>query len=93
MFQGALPDAFSRGGASANIARLLSAVAFSFFHIFVYNFDIVNMVVAFVFAIIMQYVWDRDYPLGSCGIHAAWNVVVIAGSFSLWTFDVALLGV
>jgi hypothetical protein len=91
-FRGALPEAFGKGHAPADTARLLSAASFSLFHVFVYDFSVVNLAVAFVFGLIMQYVWDSKYPLASCGLHAAWNVVVLGGSFSLWAFDVALLG-
>lgn len=91
-FRGALPEAFAKGGAPAETSKLIAAASFSLFHVFVYDFNIPNLIIAFIFAIVMQYVWDREYPLACCGIHAAWNVVILAGAFSLWPFDVTILG-
>lgn len=99
MFRGALPVAFEKSHVSPGTARLLAAVSFSLFHVWVYQFDMTSLITAFVFALVMQYIWDGGsntrrigYPLAACGIHAAWNTVVIAGSFSLWPIDFALLG-
>lgn len=86
-FRGALPLIFDQSGASPRAARLLSAGFFAILHVFIYSFNALSLFIAFIFGLIMQYVWDggevesktRGYPLGAVGLHAAWNVVVIGG--------------
>ena len=95
-FRGALPRILDESGASPRASRLLSAVGFASFHMFIYAFDMVLLFIAFIFGLTMQYVWDggdvesktKGYPLGAVGLHAAWNVVVIAGPIqSIMSFD------
>lgn len=99
-FRGAITSALQKGKMNPYSARLLSAVAFAGFHVFVYEFNITALVTAFIFGLCMQYVWDGGkvpknskmskigYPLACAGIHAGYNTVIVAGSFSLWAFDV-----
>nr|WP_321496301.1 CPBP family intramembrane glutamic endopeptidase [uncultured Methanolobus sp.] len=99
-FRGAFPKALMRSKFTPGQARLFSAIAFSLFHVWVSDFDVSFLITAFVFGLIMQYVWDGGsttskkpgYPLASCGLHSAWNVVMIAGSFCMMPFDISILG-
>ena len=88
LFRGALPTALDRGNMHPRTSRLVAAVAFSLFHWWAFDGNMVGLVAAFFFAILMQYIWDGGdvrtktpgYPLVAVGAHAAWNVTVIAGS-------------
>ena len=95
-FRGALPRILDESGTSPRASRLLSAFAFASFHVFIYAFNMVSLFIAFIFGLVMQYIWDggeiesetRGYPLGAVGAHAAWNTVVIAGPIqSIMSFD------
>ena len=98
LFRGAIPTALDRGNNNPKTSRFVSSVAFSLFHWWAADGDFVFLVAAFFFALLMQYIWDGGsvktktpgYPLVAVGLHAAWNVTVIAGSF---TFSVLVGGV
>ena len=91
MFRGAIPAALDKGKMSSSASRFVAATAFAGFHYWAYNGDIPSMIAAFLFGLLMQFFWDggsvksktKGYPLVSCGLHAAWNVTVIAGSFCI----------
>ncbi|WP_340819041.1 CPBP family glutamic-type intramembrane protease [Methanolobus sp. WCC4] len=84
-FRGAIVKAFQTGKMkmTEGNARLFSAIAFSLFHVWVSDFNITFLITAFFFALAMQYIWDKGYPLASAGLHTSWNVVVIAGSLTI----------
>ncbi|NPE27633.1 CPBP family intramembrane metalloprotease [Methanococcoides sp. SA1] len=100
MFRGAIPEALDKGEMAPNVSRLISAAAFAGFHVYVYEFQFGLLLAAFAFGLLMQYIWDggsvessrSGYPLMACGLHAAWNTVVLAGSMSLWPFNPLTLG-
>lgn len=92
MFRGGLPAVFQKSGMSKASSILVSNIAFAVFHGWVQNWDISLMVSAFVFGMLMAYFWyggnlkdDKTvgFPLASCGLHSAWNVVVLSGPFAI----------
>ena len=99
MFRGALPKSFEKSNVSPGVSRLLASVAFAGFHVWVYQFEITALLTAFIFGMVMQFIWDGGsntrklgYPLAAVGLHAAWNIVILSGSLSMWPFDVLSLG-
>ena len=90
LFRGAIPTALDKGNMNPNVSRLVAAGAFAGFHWWAFDGNMVGIFAAFFFAILMQYIWDGrsvktktpGYPLVAVGLHAAWNVTVIAGSFA-----------
>ena len=86
-FRGALPLIFDQSGTTPRASRLLSAAFFAGLHVFIYAFNFLSLFIAFIFGLVMQYIWDggdvesktRGYPLGAVGLHASWNVIVIGG--------------
>ena len=98
LFRGAIPAALDRGNVHPNTSRLFSAISFAGFHVWAFDWNMVGLIAAFFFAILMQYLWDGGsvktktpgYPLVAVGFHGAWNVTVIAGSFML--YDPGFLG-
>jgi hypothetical protein len=94
LFRGAIPQALDNGGVNPNSSRFIASLAFALFHGWAYSWAIMPMFSAFIFGILMQYIWDggnsraagKGYPLVAAGIHAAWNVAILAGAFSVWVY-------
>ncbi|MDY0292557.1 MAG: CPBP family glutamic-type intramembrane protease [Desulfuromonadaceae bacterium] len=90
LFRGAIPRALEVSGLSYKLSRLIAIICFAGFHVFAYNWSISSLIASFVFGLLMQFIWDAGrimpgttkarmgYPLVSIGLHAAWNVVVLA---------------
>jgi membrane protease YdiL (CAAX protease family) len=90
LFRGAIPNTLDEGNVNPYASRLIAIVSFSLFHVFSYDFEPLPLVGAFLFGILMQFIWDggtiekgTGYPLLACGLHAAWNIVVITSAGGL----------
>lgn len=94
MFRGGLPAALQRSRVPLVQAVFLSNLAFSFFHVWAYSWSVPQLFAAFCFGLIMSYFWyggsfdsqkGSGYPLVSCGLHGAWNVMVLGGPFTIFS--------
>ena len=100
LFRGAIPTSLDKGNTNPKTSRLVAAIAFSLFHVWAFDFSMVGLIAAFFFGLLMQYIWDggsvksktQGYPLVAVGLHAAWNVTVIAGSFTFSVLSSGFIG-
>jgi membrane protease YdiL (CAAX protease family) len=92
MFRGGLPAVFQKSGMAKTSAILVSNLAFAGFHGWAYDWQLAPMISAFVFGMLMAYFWyggnlkdnrQVGFPLAACGLHGAWNVVVLSGPFAI----------